>query len=145
MSLSQMWLLVCIAMLVIEVVTVGNLISVWFCIGAIASFAVSYVTSDLTIQVVVFVIVSLGSMILIRPLASKFLRGNTMPTNADTLIGRVLVLTEAIDEDKWGLIKVNGSSWSATTVDQTELPVGSRVEVVAIEGVKLIVRKVKEN
>lgn len=139
------WVIVAIAMVVVELVSAGNLISIWFAIGAVASMIVTMISSNVTIQVIVFAIVSMVSLLIIRPMASKFLRGQSFATNADSLIGRRAVLAEAIDEDKWGLIRINGTSWSATTADQSELPKGTRVEIVAIEGVKLIVRKIKEN
>lgn len=145
MSLSQVWLLVCIVMVVFELITVGNLVSIWFAIGALAAFLTAYLTESLIIQIIVFVIVSLASMVLIRPLATRFLRGNVVATNADSIVGRQFVLADPITEDKWGLIRVNGDTWSATTVDQTPIDSGVRVEVIAIEGVKLIVRKLEEN
>ncbi|CAM3452609.1 NfeD family protein [Erysipelothrix sp. HDW6B] len=143
--MTVFWIVVVIAMIVIELLTAGNLVSIWFAIGAIAATAVAFFTDSVLIQVIIFALVSIVSLILIRPFTTRLLRGNVIATNADSLIGRKAILSEAIDEDKWGMIRLNGTEWSATTSDYSELPKGTRVEIIAIEGVKLIVREIKEN
>nr|WP_252856574.1 NfeD family protein [Erysipelothrix rhusiopathiae] len=49
-----------------------------------------------------------------------------------------------MNQDSWGKIKVHGEEWSATTADQSTISAHTRVEVIAIEGVKLIVKSVEE-
>lgn len=144
MTLSYFWILIFFVMIVVEVITVGNLVSVWFALGALGAWLCSFVTDSLAIHVIVFAIVSLVSLLIVRPLAAKALRGNVISTNADSLIGRQFTLSAPILENKWGEIKINGASWSATTARPETLPEGCRVEVIAIEGVKLIVRKIGE-
>lgn len=142
MTQLQIWLIVMVFMVVFELITVGNLISVWFAIGAFFAMLTSMWTDNILIQVIVFGVTSLLSLFLIRPITAKALRGNSISTNADRLIGRQFKLSEAIKEDKWGTIKVNGVDWSVTTVDQSEIEKNETVEVLALEGVKLIVKKV---
>lgn len=142
MTQLQIWLIVMVFMVVFELITVGNLISVWFAIGAFFAMLTSMWTNNILIQVIVFGVTSLLSLFLIRPITAKALRGNSISTNADRLIGRQFKLSEAIKEDQWGTIKVNGIDWSVTTVDQSEIEKNETVEVLALEGVKLIVKKV---
>ncbi|MEG0326948.1 MAG: NfeD family protein [Erysipelothrix sp.] len=142
MTQLQIWLIVMVFMVVFELITVGNLISVWFAIGAFFAMLTSMWTNNILIQVIVFGVTSLLSLFLIRPITAKALRGNSISTNADRLIGRQFKLSEAIKEDQWGTIKVNGVDWSVTTVDQSEIEKNETVEVLALEGVKLIVKKV---
>lgn len=142
MTQLQIWLIVMVFMVVFELITVGNLISVWFAIGAFFAMLTSMWTDNILIQVIVFGVTSLLSLFLIRPITAKALRGNSISTNADRLIGRQFKLSEAINEDQWGTIKVNGVDWSVTTVDQSEIEKNETVEVLALEGVKLIVKKV---
>ncbi|CAM4141630.1 NfeD family protein [Erysipelothrix inopinata] len=142
MTQLQIWLIVMVFMVVFELITVGNLISVWFAIGAFFAMLTSMWTDNILIQVIVFGVTSLLSLFLIRPITAKALRGNSISTNADRLIGRQFKLSEAIKEDQWGTIKVNGVDWSVTTVDQSEIEKNETVEVLALEGVKLIVKKV---
>lgn len=142
MTQLQIWLIVMVFMVVFELITVGNLISVWFAIGAFFAMLTSMWTDNILIQVIVFGVTSLLSLFLIRPITAKALRGNSISTNADRLIGRQFKLSEAIKEDQWGTIKVNGVDWSVTTVVQSEIEKNETVEVLALEGVKLIVKKV---
>jgi membrane protein implicated in regulation of membrane protease activity len=142
MTQLQIWLIVMVFMVVFELITVGNLISVWFAIGAFFAMLTSMWTNNILIQVIVFGVTSLLSLFLIRPITAKALRGNSISTNADRLIGRQFKLSEAIKEDQWDTIKVNGIDWSVTTVDQSEIEKNETVEVLALEGVKLIVKKV---
>lgn len=144
MEFEYIWLILCIVMIIIEIATVGNLVTIWFAIGAGCAYITSLFTDSLWAEFSVFIVVSLIALILMRPLAKKMLKGNVINTNADSLIGRQFRIHEAIEEQKWGSIKVNGSIWSATTVEREYIPENTLVEIIAIEGVKLIVRKIGE-
>ena len=80
-------------------------------------------------------------MLVVRPIASRYLRGNTIATNADRCIGEFGVVVKPIMADEWGEVKVNGSLWHAISVDGTPIEKAARVKVIAIEGAKLLVRK----
>ena len=41
-----------------------------------------------------------------------------------------------------GLVKVNGETWSAKTEDESSISKNTEVEILAIDGVKLIVKAV---
>lgn len=60
----------------------------------------------------------------------------------EDLIGMSGVVEETVDGDSGtGLVMIDGNGWSARTVYADEvLEVGTKVTVVAIEGVKVIVR-----
>ncbi|MFR9119322.1 MAG: NfeD family protein [Merdibacter sp.] len=45
---------------------------------------------------------------------------------------------------RWGIVKVEGSSWSAASYEGERIEKGSRVKIVAIEGAKLLVAKIEE-
>lgn len=144
LTMDWVWLIVCLGMLVLEVITVGNLVSLWFSFGALAALGTTFLTDSVAVQLAVFAIVSVAALIMIRPMTKNLLRGNVVSTNADRLIGRQFILNESINQDSWGKIKVHGEEWSATTADQSSISAQTRVEVIAIEGVKLIVKSVEE-
>lgn len=143
-TMDWVWLIICLAMLFIEVITAGNLVSIWFSIGALGALAVAYVSDNIALQLTVFLILSVSSLIVIRPFTKNLMRGNVVSTNADRMIGRRYIVSDTVYSDQWGSVMVNGEKWTATTADQTEIPAGSKVEVIAIEGVKLIVRAIEE-
>lgn len=138
------WVIVLVLMLVFELATVGNLVSIWFAAGALFAIITAAFTDNLVVQVFVFAAVSLLSLIIIRPMAATFLRGNTVATNADRLIGRKVTLKSAVSDNSWGSAIVSGDKWSVASSDGSVIDEGTVVEVVAIEGVKLIVRRIKE-
>ena len=134
------WLGLLALFLIAEFATV-QLTTVWFALGALVSLLLAaFGVDNVAIQIIVFALVSLLSLILTRPLVKKWMNRRTQPTNADMVIGAEAVVTETISNtDGKGLAKVNGSVWSARSVDDSVIPAGATVTVRAIEGVKLIV------
>ncbi|MBQ1757999.1 MAG: NfeD family protein [Erysipelotrichaceae bacterium] len=137
------WLIVAIASIVIEIITLGNLICIWFAIGALVSAILAWLKVYTAIQYIVFFVASILAMLIIRPLAAEYLRGNTVPTNADRLIGKTGVVTRDITSDSWGEVLVMGVRWSAISVDNTAIKTDTKVKIMAIDGVKLMVTPVE--
>ena len=134
------WLGLLVLFLAVEFAT-AQLTTVWFAAGALVSLLLAaFGVDNLAIQIIVFTLVSLVSLILTRPLVKKWTRARKQPTNADMVIGEEAVVTETISNtDGKGLAKVNGAIWSARSVDDSIIPAGKTVTVKKIEGVKLIV------
>ena len=69
-----------------------------------------------------------------------------MRTNADRLIGRQVLVTEAVDNlHETGAVRVNGVEWTARAPSDAVLPAGTLVTIERIEGAKLFVAPAKEN
>ena len=94
----------------------------------------------------VFVISSGLLIFATRPLVNKISKKDVVPTNVYSLIEKKAIVTEEIN---WvtgkGLIKFEGEVWSAKSKEQVNIPVGSEVEIVSIEGVKAFVKPLKIN
>jgi len=135
------WLYLMIILLIIEVFTI-NLVSIWFAAGAVAAMFASLFTDDLNIQIVVFLIISTLTLIIVRPIVNKYLKPKITKTNLDNVIGKTGVVTKEIYEMEYGEVKVLGKYWTAKA--ETDIKEGSKVEILAIDGVKLIVQKKKE-
>ena len=140
-SMPAVWLVLMIILLVVEGVVPG-LVSIWFALGALAALLSAIVGAPLWLQVVWFLVISVASLILTRPLAKKYVNSKTTTTNADMLIGQECVVTEAIDNVLGlGAVTVGGKVWTARTEDaDIKAEVGQTMTVVRIEGVKLIVK-----
>ena len=140
-NMPAVWLVLMIILLVIEGVLPG-LVSIWFALGALAALLSAIVGAPLWLQIVWFLLISVVSLILTRPLAKKYVNSKTTPTNADMLIGQECVVTEAIDNVLGlGAVTVGGKVWTARTENpDIKAAVGQTMTVVRIEGVKLIVR-----
>ncbi len=141
MNMIIVWCVVGAAALLLEIVTIGSMTSIWFTVGALVALVLAALHVGNTIQVIAFVVVSVLALLLIRPMAANYLRGNVVATNYDSLIGMVVKVTKEISADAWGEVTVNGMTWSAVEVNRATVEVGSHVKVLAIEGAKLIVKK----
>ncbi len=142
MNMMIFWLAAMIVFGVVEAATVG-LVSIWFAVGALAALIAAALGGPVILQVVIFVAGSLITLLIIRPLAAKYINGRRVPTNADRVIGQEAVVTEAIDNlNARGQVKVAGAPWTARSQDDSPIPAGTTVRVLRIEGVKLYVTPV---
>ncbi len=139
------WLIAAGIFFIIEIATVGFLMF-WLGIGALLAMITSFITDNLIIQTVVFAITSCILIPLTKPLADKFTGKETIKTNSYSLIGKHGIVTTDINPiEGAGQVKVNGEIWSASTEDELTISKGTEVEVLKIEGVKLIVAPLKIN
>lgn len=141
MNMVIVWGVVAVAALLLEIATVGAMTSIWFAVGALIALVLALLKLGTMIQLIVFIVVSVASFIIIRPMAANYLRGNIVPTNYDSLIGSTVKVSKEITTDTWGEVTVSGMTWSAVEVNGNAVEVGSHVKVLAIEGAKLIVKK----
>ena len=72
------------------------------------------------------------------------MRGDTVATNADRLIGHQFKLEYDLDPKSWYQQTVNSDTWSIISARNKLIPANTWVEVISIDGVKLVVREVKE-
>lgn len=140
-----LWLIVIVACIVVEILTLG-LTSIWFAGGALAAFVAALLSAQVWLQIVLFVVVAAVLLLFTRPWAVKFINKDAVKTNYESMTGRVGEVTEPIDNLRaTGCVRVGGQDWTARSASETEsIPVGSEVVVERIEGVKLIVAPVKK-
>ncbi len=135
------WLFIVVVMAVIEIITLG-LTTIWFAGGALAAFVASLLGANLIVQIVLFIVVSVGLLALTRPLAVKFLNKDRESTNAESLIGKRAVVKLEIDNlNAQGMVSVNGQEWTARAYEEKIIPQGATVEIMEISGVKLLVKE----
>ena len=141
----QIWLIASGIFFICEIITVGFLVF-WLGVGALIAMIVSLFTSNIIVQMSVFVISSGLLIFATRPLVNKISKKDVVPTNVYSLIEKKAIVTEEIN---WvtgkGLIKFEGEVWSAKSKEQINIPAGSEVEIVSIEGVKAFVKPLKIN
>jgi membrane protein implicated in regulation of membrane protease activity len=133
------WLVLSVVLFVIESFTV-QLLCLWFAVGALAGMIASGLGAPLWAQFLVFLLVSLATLIPGRRLFKTKLLKRIVPTNADQVIGQIAVVQDDIDNiGGVGRVMVSGLSWAARTDGGQEVPAGGEVRVLRIDGVKLIV------
>ncbi|HJB01821.1 MAG TPA: NfeD family protein [Candidatus Mediterraneibacter merdavium] len=143
--LNLIWLGLFIILIIIELFTVG-LTTIWFAGGSLAALLANILGADIPIQVLVFLAVSCILLIFTRPWAVRHLNKKRVKTNYESEIGKVIKLTERVDNiNQTGKSVVNGQEWTVRSKDDGEiLEEGTLAKVVAVSGVKLIVEKYKE-
>lgn len=140
---SMFWLAAFIVLLVFEIITLG-LTSIWFAGGALAAFAASVLGANMWIQIFVFLTVSFVLLFTVRPFASKYFNKSRAKTNLEALEGRQGVVTQEINNLKGtGEINLSGQMWTArSTEDNVIIEKEATVEIVNIQGVKAMVKKI---
>lgn len=143
-SATAFWIIAMVAFLIVEAVTVG-LASIWFALGSLAAMVCAMLNAQVWVQIVVFLLVSAAALYFTRPLVKKYINGKKQPTNADMAIGKECRVTETINNIAGtGAVYVDGKTWTARSEDDEVIEEGELVWALRIEGVKLIVSKIKE-
>ena len=132
------WLIICGIAFLVEWLTPSSLVSVWF---GLAAGIVAFIPISFGWQMVLFLILSLGFVLLVRPFIKKYIHIHVEPTNADRIIGQVGIVTREITSENWGEVYVQSSYWSATG---SPVKKGNKVRILAIEGAKVVVEEIKE-
>ena len=137
------WLIAAGVFFIIEMATIGFLVF-WLGIGALLAMLTSFVTDSIFIQALVFVVTSTLLLIFTRPLVDKFIKTpKELKTNAYSIIGKKAIVISKINNIEGnGQVKIDGDVWSAKSVDDTDIPKDTEIEIVEIDGVKAVVKKV---
>lgn len=136
---AMIWLLLIVAFLVAEAVTV-TVISLWFAAGALAAMLASLTGGSVAFQATVFLAVSVLTLAALRPLVRKHLAPKLTRTNVDSVLGTTGFVTEDIDNvAAQGQVKLGGMYWTARSTSGAPLTKGTMIRVDRIEGVKVFV------
>lgn len=139
--MQYFWLALLIIFIVVECLTVG-LVSIWFAGGSLVAMILAMAGAGAIWQDVAFLAVSGLLLVITRPFVKKYLMNKKVQTNYQSVIGTVAKVIEKIDNyNQTGAAFADGKEWTArSTEDLITMEEGSLAEVVAIEGVKLIVK-----
>ena len=74
-NITYIWLAMAVALGLVEIFTTA-LVCIWFVIGSLFAFGVSFITDSVILQLLVFVVVSGISLAFTRPMVAKYLNKN---------------------------------------------------------------------
>lgn len=141
----MIWLwIVVVALATIAEAFYDRLVFVWFIPAAVVAAAMSIFELPAILQICTFVILGALGIVLSRIFLVKFVpRSQERRTNLQARIGEKCVVTERIDNIAGrGQVRVLSEIWSARGVNIDDVfEVGEVLDVIAIEGVKLICKK----
>ena len=142
MSMLSIWTIILVVSIIIEAITI-DLVSIWFGVGALIALICELLNVPSSIQIIIFIVISLMCIILARPLSKKYLRTNTIKTNLDRIIGKHCLVTESIFANHKGEVEVMSQKWMATSLNNETIEAGEQAQIVSIEGVHVVVKKIK--
>ena len=138
------WLVLFVAMLIVE--SVGPaLVSIWFALGAAIALIISFIPGvQWWIEAIVFVVISIATLLALRPILRRYIKRNNYNTNIDSFTGKRGYVIEDITYLRPGAVKIGDVSWTAIPTNKDETIIENEIiEVVAVKGNKLIVKKVE--
>lgn len=140
------WLSVFVIALIIEAVGT-DLVSIWFALGGLVALVISLIPGVAWwIELIVFTVISVVTLICLRPLVSKYLKRDVISSNIDEITHKKGLITKAVTPLNPGECKINDVLWTAIASDEkTTIKVGSVIEVLAVSGNKLVVKEVKDD
>src|SRR5215207_9733007 len=134
-------------MIAAGVLAVGEIATMGFFLGPIAVAAtlaaiVALAGVGLAAQWIVFIAASLGSLLVLRPIARRHLKTPArLRTGTAALVGATAVVIDRVDRDG-GTVRLAGEVWSARSYDEDhEFEPGTRVEVLKIDGATALVHE----
>ena len=122
----------------------GEMFTLGFFLGAIAAAAalaaLASLAGGIVLQLGVFIVASIASLAVLRPIATRHLRTPAaLRTGTAALVGAKAIVLQRVD-DAGGRVKIGGEEWSARAFfDGQVLEPGTRVEVAKIEGATALV------
>ncbi len=138
------WVTAIVVFLIVEALT-PSLVSIWFAVGSLMALAAAVFGANLYIQLLVFLIISGLCVFVIRKYYKKSGISKNLPDPSERFIGNEVIVIEEVDNIKeTGLAKISGVEWRLKSENGEILSAGERVTVTALEGVKLIVKKINE-
>lgn len=138
------WLCCALALLTVELLTI-DLVAVWFALSSLVMVIITAIFPKLELiwQLVIFITLSATLLASTRNLVKKLMqKRNGRETNLDLILNHNAIVIEEINNDlSLGAVRINGIVWNARSLDGNIINDGALVNVVKIDGNKLIVEQ----
>jgi membrane protein implicated in regulation of membrane protease activity len=136
----ESWIILVILFGAIEGLTMG-LTSLWLAAGSIIAFVAAVIGMPAWLQIGLFAVSTAIFMIYARPIVKNHMKKGLEMMKIYSLIGMDGIVSSSAGDLKPGQVNVNGQVWNAESDDEAELKEDAAVQVVRIEGGKLIVKQ----
>ena len=132
------WIMAALVLFIVEMLTPGVFFFACLALGALVAGISTFVAVPAVVPWIVFVVVSIGSMYIVRPIAQKYFAHPMKKTGVDALVGQEVLVTEAINPPQLGAIKAQGEVWRAQSVQP--IAVGVAVTIMDVQGNHVVVK-----
>lgn len=143
MAAWVVWLIFSGICFLVEIATEGFLVC-WFGVGGLCAMGVSFIfPENHFLQLIVMAIISTILILCTKKITQGISKKDNITTNVYSILGKKATVSLLIDNSKsQGQIKIDGDIWSARNEIDEVIPEGSTVEIMKIDGVKAIVKKI---
>lgn len=139
--MKLIWLVVAIVFAIAEIMT-PTLTLIWFSVGAVILIFLSSFIESILIQIILFAIISTTLLVVMTKKFVKEDKNHKYDTNLQAILNRKALVRQTIPHNKSGLVVLDGEEWTAVSISGEEIKKDEMVEILKIEGVKLIVKKI---
>lgn len=135
------WVLIGVALLIVEIMTPGGLFALFFGVGALGVAALAAIGAGPVVQWITFPVFSVILLLALRRrLQEKLSSAPQAPI--DSLIGQECLLIQDVPAGGEGKAELRGVPWSARAASGIPLAKGQRCKVERVDGVVLYVSAV---
>lgn len=139
------WMILAAVFVIGEMLTAGFFL-LWFGIGAALAGVLDLLGLSVGWQFAAFILISGSLFAVSRRFAERFTQKQPPGIGANRLIGKKGVVIERIDNIKSsGRVTIDGEEWRAQSESGDAIPADTTVEVVAVDGTRLVVKRLKED
>ncbi len=132
------WVLVGVALLIVEIMTPGGLFALFFGVGALCVAVLAALGAGPVVEWITFPVVSVILLVGLRRKLQERL-GAQPPTPIDSLVGQEVLLLQDVPAGGEGKAELRGVPWSARAASGIPLAKGQRCKVERVDGVVLYV------
>ncbi len=139
MSSWIVWLIVAAVLGVAELLTTTLAFGL-IAVAAVVAAVVGVFHLDLAVQLAAFVVAAGAGLGLVRPIAIRHIsQPPALRTGTAALVGRSAIVLEEVTEHS-GRVRIGGEEWSSRAYDESlVIPVGTKVDVMQIQGATALV------
>ncbi|HNV02149.1 MAG TPA: NfeD family protein [Vicinamibacterales bacterium] len=132
-----LWAVVGLALAAGEILTPGSFFVIFFGLAGlvVAVLAAFGLAEALWLQILLFSIFSVASLLLFRNPLLRWMARHARPTpEIDTLVGEIAVASASLAPGEVGQAQLRGSAWNARNGSQSPIAAGGRCRVTRVEG-----------
>lgn len=136
------WLVIGLVLVALEMAAAGGFFIIFFGIGAllIAGLYTLGLTGPLWLQIVLFALLSIGSLLVFRNPLMRLLRIDRGEVDMDNLLGEIGTALDDIEPGAVGRLELRGSTWTARNTGVVAIARGHRSIVVERDRLTLFIR-----
>lgn len=137
--MQWVWIAALVFFAMVEAST-SAVVALWFMGGSLIACVLAAFGLPIWLQILVFVVASFALLLVLRPRLKRMVDAKKTPTNSQSLVGKIILVTEDIDNlHNKGVVRVQGVDWAAFSQDGKPIPKNTPVRILSVNGTRLCV------